>query len=62
MAKSLAPSATRPPSPRSSPPPRIWQQLDRRRQQQIAQFVAELLRRPYPHHDPPETSHECPQS
>ena len=51
--------------PRLSPSPQpllIWQQLDRRRQQQVAQLVAELIRRQYPLRDPPESSHEHTES
>ncbi len=71
MAKSLPPVPNRPPltpgrcppSPHPSPQPLlIWQQLDRRRQQQVAQLVAELIRRQYPRRDPPESRHEHPES
>jgi len=58
MAKSLAPPAKDSSRPCLSPPPRIWPQLDRRRQHQVAHLVAELIRRQLPPRDPPESSHE----
>ena len=63
MAKSLPAVPKRQPSLHPSPQPLlIWQQLDRRRQQQVAQLVAELIRRQYQPHDPPESRHEHPES
>ncbi len=71
MAKSLPPVPNRPPLTPGLCPPNlhaspqtllIWQQLDRRRQQQVAQLVAELIRRQYPLRDPLESRHEHPES